>query len=144
VVTVIEQNKKELGALLSWALRNGFCAHVSTEGSHIIVLAKADRQTTRIAHIRDRQSTAAALLINNKRTHILRPATVAAHRYGDITSAAQFLKGLTLIDTTLIRRPYSPPRIDGVNPLYVTEEEEATMGIYGPSNDLRVVHRGHY
>jgi hypothetical protein len=116
---------------------------VSTEGSHIIVLAKADRQTTRIAHIRDRQSAAAALLINGKRTHVLRPATVAAHRYGDIACVAQFLKGLSLIDTTLNRTPYVPPRINGVNPLYVTVEEEATMGIYGPSNNLRIVYKGH-
>ena len=132
----------QLGALLSWAVRNGFCAHVSTEGSHIIVLAKTDRETTRIAHLRDRQSAAAALLINNKRTHVLRPATVAAHRYGNIASAAKFLKGLSLINTTLNRTPYAPPRVNGVNPLYVTVEEEATMGIYGPSNDLRLVHRG--
>jgi hypothetical protein len=115
---------------------------VSTEGGHIIVLVKADRQTTRIAHIRNRQTAAAALLINSKRTHVLRPSTVAAHRYGDITSTTQFLQRLTLIDTTLNRTPYAPPRINGINPLYVTEAEEATMGIYGPSNDLRVVHRG--
>ena len=132
----------ELDALLSWAARNEFCTYVSTEGSHIIVLAKADRQTTRIAHIRNRQSAAAALLINNKRTHVLRPATVAAHRYGDITSAAQFLKGLSLIDATLNRTPYAPPRINGVNPLHVTVEEEATMGVYGPSNNLQIVHKG--
>lgn len=133
---MIEQNK-ELGALLSWALRNGFCAHVSTEGDCIIVLVKVDRQTTRIAHIRDRQPAAAALLVNNARTHVLRPVTVAAHYYGDIPGVARFLKGLSLIDTTLNRRPYVPPCIDDINPLYVTEDEEKNICIFGPSNDLR-------
>jgi hypothetical protein len=109
-------------------------AHVSTDDDHIIDLAKTDRKTTRIAHIRNRQS-AAALLINGKTTNVLRPAAVAAHRYGDITCATQFLKGLSLINTTLNRTPYPPPRIHGVNPLYVTTEEEATMTIYGPTNN---------
>jgi hypothetical protein len=136
-MTVIEQHQTELAALLSWALRNGFCAHVSTDGGHIIVLAKTDRQTTHLAHIRNRQSAAAALLINRTRAHVLRPVTVAAHRYGDIAGVAQFLKGLSLIGTPLDRRPYAPPRIDGVNPLYVSKEEAATMGIYGPANNPR-------
>jgi hypothetical protein len=58
----VTEHNKELGALLSWALRNGFRAHVSTGSGHLIVLAKADRQTTRIAHLRDHQPAAAALL----------------------------------------------------------------------------------
>jgi hypothetical protein len=131
VVTVTEW-RRELGALLSWAVRNGFCAHVSSEGDHIIVLVKVDRETTRIAHIRDRQPAAAALLINGRRVNVLRPATVAAHCYGDIACVARFLKGLSLIDTTLNRRPYVPPSIDGVSPLYVTEEEEKNMCVFGP------------
>jgi hypothetical protein len=138
---VTEQNK-ELGALLSWAVRNAFRAHVSTEGRHLIVLVKVDRETTRIAHLRDRQPAAAALLVNNARTHVLRPVTVSAHYYGNIPGVARFLKGLSLIDTTLNRRPYVPPRIDDINPLYVTDEEEKNMCIFGPSHDLRVARRG--
>ena len=138
---MIEQHK-ELSALLAWALRNGFCAYVSTEGRHLIVLAKADRETTRIAHLRDQRPAAAALLVNNKRTNVLRPVTVSAHYYGDVPGVARFLRGLSLIDTTLNRRPYVPPRIDDINPLRVTEEEEKNICIFGPTNDLRAASRG--
>jgi hypothetical protein len=132
MMVIVMQQNKELGALLSWAVRNGFCAHVSTESRHLIVLVKAHRQTTRIAHIRHQRPAAAALLLNNARINVLRPTTVAAHYYGDVPGVARFLKGLLLIGTRLNGRPYTPPHIDDINPLYVTETEEKNMCIFGP------------